>query len=210
MLWLVSLALFSIASHCVWVWHGNSGNQMARVFGSLVAMQRSQNDIEVAVTQHLRGRICLTVGSDVADEFVDDLVADLFVSLLAAFEAQLDADFEIITKEFDRVVALDREIVGVDRRGELQFLHPAGRLRSAGFFASLGFFIEEFTIINDPANRRGSAGGNLDQVQASVLGQAEGIVEGHNAQLLLRLVQDPDFAGANLTVPAMERLTRLE
>jgi len=80
----------------------------------------------------------------------------------------------------------------------------------AGIFVALGLFVLEFAIIHDPANRRCCVGRNLDQVEAFVLGQAQGIVEGHHAQLLLGFIQNSDFAGADLPVSAMQRFARVE
>src|SRR5215469_18031276 len=111
------------------------------IFGPLVAVQRSQDDIKVAVAKHFGRRIRVPVCSDFFDEFVNDLEANLLMRFLAAFEPQLDPDFMLVAKELDGVVALYRQVVRVDHCGELQLLHTAGRLRGAGIFRALRFLV---------------------------------------------------------------------
>ena len=66
-----------------------AGSLLARILGALVPVQRGEDDIEVAVPQHFRRRIGLTVKRNLFDEPVHHLEADLLVNLLAAFESQL-------------------------------------------------------------------------------------------------------------------------
>ena len=47
-------------------------------------------------------------------------------------------------------------------------------------------------------------GNNFNQIKFLALCQAQGVVERHHAELLLGLVENPNFAGADLAVPAME------
>src|SRR5262249_16902155 len=98
----------------------------ARILGALVTVQRGQDDVQVAVAQHLGGRIGLTISSDLLDEFVHPVEADLFLGLLAPSEAKLDADFKIVAKELDGAVALHHQVVRVNSWRELQLFHPAG------------------------------------------------------------------------------------
>jgi hypothetical protein len=149
----------------------------------------------------------MPVQSNVADKFVYHLETDLFMRLLPSFKPQLDPDFKIVAKELDGVIALHGKIVLINAWGELQFLHPAGRLGRSSLFAALGFFVKEFAVVDDAANRRCRVGGDLDQVQTFSLGQLQGIIKGHDAQRLLGLVKDSDFASPDFSVPAMQRLS---
>ena len=177
---------------------------LARILGALVAGQRGEDDVQVAVAEHLGGRIRLAIEGDVLDELVHHLEADFLVRLLAPVEAQLDADFEVLAEELDGVVALDGQVVRVNGRRRSAAPSSGWRIVGAGVFVPLGFLVEEFAVIHDAADGRRGVGGNLDQVQTFALGQAKGFVEGHDAQLLLGFVDDPDFAGADLPVAAMQ------
>jgi len=95
-------------------------------FAALAAGQGADDDVQIAVAQHFGRRIRLSVSSDLADEFVHYLETDLLVSLLAAFEPEFDANFEIIAKELDSVIALHRQVVRINGCGELQLFHSAG------------------------------------------------------------------------------------
>jgi len=108
------------------------------------------------------------------------------------------------------MVALDRQVVRINGCGELQFFHSAGRLMGAGIFVALGFFVEELAVIHDPTDRRCGISSNLDQIEAFVLSQPQGVIEGHYPELLLVFVKNPDFAGADLPVSTMQRFARVE
>ena len=77
-------------------------------------------------------------------------------------------------------------------------------MRAAGVFGALGFFVEKFSVVGEAADGGRGVGSDLDEVEAFALSQAKGVVERHDAELLFGLVQEPDLAGADLAVAAME------
>lgn len=103
------------------------------------------------------------------------------------------------------MAALNRQVVGVNGRRELQLLHAAARLAPMGILVALGLFIQKLAIIHEPAHRRRGGRRDLDQVQALDLRQPQGLIERHDPKLLLGLIEDPHLARADLAVPAMQR-----
>jgi len=152
----------------------------------------------------------MTVSGNLFDEPVDDLEPDLFVRLLPPPEPQPDPHLMIVTKELDCAAAFYRQVVRIYVRRKLQLLHSACRLGNTCIFGALGLFVKELAVIHDAADWRRGRSGNLNQVEASVLGQAQRIVEGHYAELLLGFIEYPDLTRADLAVAAMQRFTRVE
>ena len=180
-----------------------------RVAAAFVAGQGAQDDVEIPIAKHLRGRIRVAVKGDIFDEFVDHLEADLLVRFLAATKAQFDPDFHIVAKELDGMVPLHCEVVRIDGGRDLKLFHFVGG-RALRLFAALGLFVEEFSVIYDAADRGRGVGRDLDEVQAFGLSQAKSFVQGHYTELLFGLVYDPDFPGADFTVSAVQRFTWTE
>ena len=85
-----------------------------------------------------------------SDEAVDDFEAVFFMGFLPPFEPELDADLHIVIQKLDGVIKFGLEVVGINGRTELKFLHPAAR----GFvgFLGLGFLVEELAVIDDAAD----------------------------------------------------------
>ena len=111
-------------------------------------------------------------------------------------------------KESDRVLDLHAEIMRVNARGKLDFLHLRGVLVFLGFLVFLGLFVAVFAEIHDPAHRRRGGGCNLHEVHTVLPGEGEGVVEGHDASLFAIGTNDPDFAGTNFPVDPDERSGR--
>lgn len=68
------------------------------------------------------------------------------------------------------------------------------------FFCFVSFFmlfIQKFTIIHYPANRRIRLGGYLNKIQASFLRQVDRVGDGHDSQLLFLFIDNPDFSDSN-------------
>lgn len=106
------------------------------------------------------------------------------------------------------MVKLGLEIVWVDVRAELKLLHaPACGL---GVFVSFRFFIEEFAVINDAADGRRGIRGDLNEIELLVSGQSERGIECHDAELLLCVIDDTHFAGADFAVSAVKGFVALE
>ena len=116
----------------------------------------------------------------------------------------------VFTKELDCVVALHREVVRFNGRGELQLLHSVCRLWGAGIFGSLGLLVEELPVIYDAADGRCGVCGNLNKVEAFALCQPQGIIQRHDTELLLGFVENPHLSGTDFSVSAMQWFARLE
>ena len=150
----------------------------------------------------------MTVSGSGPNKSVQDLKAEFLMCFLPAFEAQLEAHFHIIAKKLDGMSELHSKIVRIDHRAELHLFHLA-TVSALGFFVFLGFLVAEFTVVHDAAYRRRGRGGNLDEVQSFALGQAQGIAQSHDPELLFLLIYDANFARANLAVSAMLRFSWL-
>jgi len=148
------------------------------------------------------------MGGNFFDEAVDDFEAEFFVRLLSTPETQLNSDLHVVVQEFDGVVEFGLEIVRINIRAELKLLHaPAGRLVA---FLRFGFFVEELAVVDDAADGRRRVCGDFDEVELPVAGQLPRGIELHDAELLLGVVYDSHFAGADFAVSAMKRFVALE
>jgi len=129
------------------------------------------------------------------------------VRLLPALETQLDSDFHVVFQEFDGVIEFRLEIVRIDIRAELKLLHaPACGLVA---FVGFGFLVEELAVVDDAADRGRRVGGDFDEIELPVSGQFERGIKRHDAELLLGIVYDSDFPGADFAVSAMKRFVTL-
>src|SRR5262249_53788970 len=109
---------------------------------------------------------------------------------------------------FDGVVEFGLEIVRIDIRAELKLLHAsAGGLVA---FMGFGFLVEELAVVDDAADGRRRVGGDFDEVELAVASQLERGIKRHDTELMLRVVYDTHFAGANFAVSAMKRFVALE
>src|SRR5436305_2076857 len=142
------------------------------------------------------------------DKTVDDVEAEFLMRLLPPFEPQLDPNFHVVVQKPDRMVKFGLEVVGIDVWTELQFLHPAaGRLVG---FVRFGFLVEELAVVNDAADGRRGRSCDFDKIELPIAGQLERGIQGHDAKLLFVVVDDADFASANLAVSAVEWFVTLE
>src|SRR5581483_8108359 len=110
---------------------------------------------------------------DVADEFIYHLKSNFLMGLLTPLESQLNPHFEIVAQELDGVIAFDRQIMRVNGGRELELLHAAGRLRSPGLLAALGFLVKKLAVVDDPANGRHCVRDRLDEIQLLGLSQSK-------------------------------------
>lgn len=169
-----------------------------RRLAAFVTGQGTDHDVQIAVAEHFGGGIRLAIRGGFLDEAVDDIEPKFFVGFLPAFEPQLDADLHIGAKKLDGVLKFGGKIMLANHRAELNLLHlSAGVPR---LFVALGLLIQELAVVYNAADWRGGVGNNLDEVQLLALGQSQCLSQGHDAQLLFVLIQDPDFAGADLAI----------
>jgi hypothetical protein len=67
----------------------------------------------------------------------------------------------------------------------------------AGGAIALLFFVEEFAVVLNPADRRHRGGRDFDQIQPALAGDLQGFEGGQDAELLAFFINDADFAGAD-------------
>jgi hypothetical protein len=170
-------------------------------FAPLAFGQGTDDYVKVAVAEHFGRGIGFTMRGGFRDEAVNYLKADFLVRFLPTFEAQLDSDFHVVPQKSNGVIEFGLEIVRIDGRAELKFFHATTGLLLA--FLRLGFFVQEFAVIDDAADRGRSSGGDLDEIELAISSQLQGGIEAHDAELLFVLADHADFASANLAVSAV-------
>ena len=107
--------------------------------------------------------------------------------------------------KINRVLELDAEIVRVNTRTQLHFLHGRGVLVLARFLFLFGKFVAVFANLDEAADRRHGVRGNFHQVHAVLAREREGVVQRKHAELLVVVADDADIAGADFPVHAQMR-----
>ena len=146
--------------------------------------------------------------ADVLDEAVDDVVAELAVGHLAAAEAEAGLHLVALVEEADGLILLGLVVVLVHRDRELDFLDDDDLLLFARRPLALVFFVEEFAVILNAANRRHGVGRNLHQIETALAGNLEGFKRWKNAELFSIFVNYANFTRAYPIVDADELFRR--
>ena len=112
--------------------------------------------------------------------------------------AEPDGNLQLVAglQEFDSLVDLCVEIVGINRRKHTDFLDLHNLLVLAGFLFPLCLLKAELAVVHDPAHRRSRLGRDLDQIQILVIGNLLRFLCGKHTQLCSLIV---DYQ--HLTVP---------
>lgn len=76
-------------------------------------------------------------------------------------------------------------------------------LRLARFALLLGLLVQELPVVEDPADRRNRVGCNLDQVEVGLLGDAQRLVDGDDADVLPIRADQAYFREPDLLVDAV-------
>jgi len=147
----------------------------------------------------------LAVRRNIFDQLIDNLKADFLVRFLATPEPELNPHLHLIAKKLDRVIPFGGQVMRVDGRGDLDLLHLASGRAHMGF--PFGFFVKELAVVHDPADGGSRLRHDFDEVQVFFLRQAQSVIQGHDSEWLLLVVDYPDFAGADLPVTAVERFS---
>ena len=93
-----------------------------------------------------------------------------------------------------------------DASFEPDFSQLIGGLASLGppsLPLSAGCLIPEFAVVHQPADWRSAAWCDLDEVKPPLLREIQGLASGHDAKLLARFVNQPDFRYADSLVDAI-------
>ena len=180
---------------------------LTRMLGPFVARERADHDIDGASIE-LGLKIRVTVSGDVGEEFFNNLEPDVGVLHFAAAELERDFDFHVLTEEPNGMIDFNAEVVRVDFRTKLDLFDLGGVLVLFGFLVALSLFVAKLAVIDQPTDRWGGVGSDLDQVNAIGARHGERVAEGQDAELLAVDANDPDFAGTNFPVNPDERSGR--
>ena len=110
----------------------------------------------------------MTEGGDFAGEFFDLLKTDFLVGHLAAAELEHDLHLHFFAEEIDGMGQLHAEIVQLDFRAELDFLHLVGVLMFFGFLFLLVLLVAILAEVDHATDGRLGVGGDLDKVHAQL------------------------------------------
>ena len=128
-----------------------------RLFGRFYLLARRQNCVQRGAF-HPGMEFHDGALADILNQPVDDLVPKLAMGHLAATETQRRLDLVAVMEKADRLVLLGLVVVLVHRDRELDFLDDDDLLLFARRPLALVFFVEEFAVILNAANRRHGVG----------------------------------------------------
>ena len=139
---------------------------------------------------------------DVLAEALQQPEAQLGTRLLAPAEHDRDLDLVAGLEEPDDVALLRLVVVRVDLRPELHLLDDGEHLVLAALTGLLGRLVLELAVVHELADRRPRHRRDLDEVEVAVLGELEGLVDRHDADLLAGGTDQPDLGDADPVVDA--------
>jgi hypothetical protein len=90
----------------------------------------------------------------------------------------------------------------VDLRAELHLLDDDVRLVTTRLACLLGGFVLELAVVHEPAHRRTGRRGDLDEIEIGFGGQAQGIFDTNDADLLTTGADESDLWDADAIVDA--------
>ena len=178
-----------------------------RLFGRFYLLARRQNCVQRGAF-HSGMEFHDGALADILNQPVDDLVPKLAMGHLAATETQRRLDLVAVMEKADRLVLLGLVVVLVHRDRELDFLDDDDLLLFARRPLALVFFVEEFAVILNAANRRHGVGRNLHQIETALAGDLEGFKRWKNAELFSIFVNYANFTRAYPIVDADELFRR--
>ena len=132
--------------------------------------------------------------------------ADFLVRHFAATEAQSHFHFVLFLQEARHVAQLDLVVVFVRTRAELDFLDLNLLLLELLLMLPLLFLVLEFAEIHNPANGRLRHRSNLNQINASLFGQLQGLSDSGYAECLSIFANQPNLGCVDLFVNALRLL----
>lgn len=130
------------------------------------------------------------------------LAPKILVGHFAPAKAQGDFDLVSFFQELHDVAHFHVIVMGVGSRAELDLFDFDCGLLFAGFGFAFLLFIFELAEIHDLADRRGCVGGNLDQVEAGLLGQGQAALRCDDANIFAFGADQADFICADAFIDA--------
>src|SRR5262245_12518570 len=141
-------------------------------------------------------------GREVVAHPVEKFGPQVLVRHLAATEAQGNLDLVALFEEALHGAHLHVVVVVIDHRPELDLLDLDHLLLLARLGRLLLLLIFVFAVIEQLADGRGCVRGNLDEIEAGGLSTGQSLCELNGAAVSTVLVDQMDFAGADLIVDA--------
>ena len=139
---------------------------------------------------------------DVLGESLQQPEAQLGAGLLATAEHDRDLHLVAGLEEPLDVALLGAVVVRVDLRPELDLLDHGVDLVLAGLTGLQSRFVLELAEVHELADRRAGRGGHLDQVEVSLLGQPQRVLDAHDADLLAVGSDEPHLGYPDAVVDA--------
>ncbi len=136
----------------------------------------------------------------VAGNLRQHLAANLRVSDLAASDQDTDFHLRAFREEPASLFDFETGVIIVGLGAEANLFDFDGLLSPARLTLALGLLVNKLTVIEQPADGRVGIGRDLDQVEVTLAGETECLARRENAQLLTRLVDQPDFPSADFFV----------
>ena len=137
------------------------------------------------------------------DDGVEHELPHLGVHDLAAPEDDDELALVALRQEAPDVLHLEVEVVLVGLRAELDLLQDDRRLVLARSLFLLRRLVLELPEVHDLANRRHGARVDLDQLEARLVGEAQRLLRGDDADLGAIGADDPDLGYADATSDAV-------
>ena len=142
----------------------------------------------------------MSPGNDFSNKILDFLETKLLVRIFTATKTQGHFDLHFFAKEIDGMRQLCREIVRIDARAKLNFLHAIGVLMLLALFFLFSLFVTELSEVYETTDWRLSVGGNFDQVHSALSRHIDGIRKRHDAELGALVANDPHLSGTDFPV----------
>jgi hypothetical protein len=174
------------------------------MFSALVAGKRADHYVDAA-TDEFRLEIRVAVRRNLAQEFMHHLKTDVRVGHFTAAELQGDLYLHVLAEEIDGMLDLHPKVVGIDLRAQLDFFYLIGVLMLLGFLVFLGLLVAELAEIDEPANRRIGASGDLDEIDTGRPRHVKGITQAEDAKLFAVGSDYPHFAGTDFPIYPVRR-----
>ena len=105
-------------------------------------------------------------------------------------------------EEPHHVTLLGLVVMGVDLRPELHLLDDRERLVAACLPGLLGALVLELAVVHELADRRARGRSDLDEVEVGLLGEPQGVLDAHDADLLAVRADQADLRHADAVVDA--------
>ncbi len=135
--------------------------------------------------------------AELLSEPVEDHRAALGVGDLAPTEHDRDLDLVLVAQEAFDVTLLGVVVVLGDLGAELDLADRDLLLVLARLLDLLGLLVLVLRVVQDPAHRRACLGGDLDQVQFALLGEAQRVGRLEYADLVALVVDEAHLGDAD-------------